>query len=164
MPLIKKKLKKVIRKILQNDLTKATIIVLLSLLPFLHDIITIRGQGVVSWLPDLGIEKMLTYSTEDGRTLVHGFSSYRVFLYTLFIHLSAAIGWSGWFLVCRKRYRFAILVPLTLSFYTVFVLLFNAKATRFGAANSKLLIVICLSILIVLRFFLNYKILQNKKP
>ena len=129
-------------------------IILISSLPYFHDLITIRGEGLAPWVPDLGIEKALTDA--DGKVM--GFSSYRVFLYTLLIHLFAHIGWVGWMLDAKgKSYRFALLVPVVLSGYTVALLLFNARATEFNEPDTKFYLTLFLSIIVILNFFINYK-------
>ncbi len=129
-------------------------IIFISSLPYLHDLITIRGEGLAPWVPDLGIEKALTDA--DGKVM--GFSSYRVFLYTLLIHLFAHIGWVGWMLDAKgKSYRFALLVPVVLSGYTVTLLLFNARATEFNEPDTKFYLTLFLSIIVILNFFINYK-------
>ena len=133
-------------------------IIFISSLPYLHDLITIRGEGLAPWVPDLGIEKALTDA--DGKVM--GFSSYRVFLYTLLIHLFAHVGWVGWMLDAKgKSYRFALLVPVVLSGYTVALLLFNARATEFNEPDNKFYLTLFLSIIVILNFFINYK---RKKP
>ncbi len=129
-------------------------IIFISSLPYLHDLITIRGEGLAPWVPDLGIEKALTDA--DGKVM--GFSSYRVFLYTLLIHLFAHVGWVGWMLDAKgKSYRFALLVPVVLSGYTVALLLFNARATEFNEPDTKFCLTLFLSIIVILNFFINYK-------
>jgi len=129
-------------------------IIFISSLPYLHDLITIRGEGLAPWVPDLGIEKALTDA--DGKVM--GFSSYRVFLYTLLIHLFAHIGWVGWMLDAKgKSYRFALLVPVVLSGYTVGLLLFNTRATEFNEPDTKFYLTLFLSIIVILNFFINYK-------
>lgn len=141
------------RTILKNLMVSLGII-FISSLPYLHDLITIRGEGLAPWVPDLGIEKALTDA--DGKVM--GFSSYRVFLYTLLIHLFAHIGWVGWMLDAKgKSYRFALLVPVVLSGYTVALLLFNARATEFNEPDTKFYLTLFLSIIVILNFFINYK-------
>lgn len=129
-------------------------IIFISSLPYLHDLITIRGEGLAPWVPDLGIEKALTDA--DGKVM--GFSSYRVFLYTMLIHLFAHVGWVGWMLDAKgKSYRFALLVPVILSGYTIALLLFNARATEFNEPDTKFYLTLFLSIIVILNFFINYK-------
>ena len=129
-------------------------IIFISSLPYLHDLITIRGEGLAPWVPDLGIEKALTDA--DGKVM--GFSSYRVFLYTMLIHLFAHVGWVGWMLDAKgKSYRFALLVPVVLSGYTIALLLFNARATEFNEPDTKFYLTLFLSIIVILNFFINYK-------
>ena len=140
------------RKGILKNLLAAIGIIFLSSLPYIHDMITIRGEGLQSWVPDFGLQELLT----DKNGKVMGFSSYRVFIYTLSIHLFAHIGWVGWMLDAKgKSYRFALLVPVVLSGYTVALLLFNARATEFNEPDTKFYITIVLSILVIVNFFIN---------
>ena len=66
-------------KILKS-LLKAMMIILLSSLPYIHDLITIRDGNYKGWVPDWGIQNFLT----DYNGYVLGFSTYRVFIYTIF--------------------------------------------------------------------------------
>ncbi len=142
------------RKGILKNLLAALGIIFLSSLPYIHDIITIRGEGMQLWVPDFGLEQWLT----DSEGKVMGFSSYRVFIYTLSIHLFAHIGWVGWMLDAKgKSYRFALLVPVVLSGYTVALLLFNARATEFDEPDTKFYITMVLGILVIANFFMNYK-------
>lgn len=129
-------------------------IVFISSLPYFHDVITIKGEGLKGWVPDFGLQELLT----DSNGKVMGFSSYRVFIYTLLIHLFAHIGWVGWMLDAKgKSYRFFLLVPVFLSAYTVALLLLNARATGFNKFDTKLYITLGLSIILILNFFINRK-------
>ena len=116
-----------------KELLGVVVIILISTMPYFHDVITERGVGVKEWVPNLGIEK--TFADEKGK--VFGFSSYRVFIYTLFIHLLAHIGFLGWMMDAKgKYYRIALSVPVFLSGYTIAVILFNERQ---GPLNSCLL-------------------------
>ncbi len=143
-----------VRRHIFKNLLAALSIVFISSLPYLHDVITIRGEGLKGWVPDFGLQELLT----DVHGGVMGFSSYRVFIYMLFIHLFSHIGWVGWFLDARgKSYRFFLLVPVILSGYTVALLLLNARATAFNEFDTKLYITLGLSIILILHFFMNRK-------
>lgn len=134
-------------------------VVIISSLPYLHDIITVRGEGLKNWVPNFGIKEYLT----DSQGYIAGFSSYRVFIYTLSIHLFAHIGWVGFFYVAKtKPYRFFILVPVTLSLYQVFIILFNYRSTKFNDVNTKIIITLIISICLILNFFLNNKTTKHE--
>lgn len=80
----------------------------LSSLPYLHEAITFEG-GLRSWVPVLGIEEFLT----DGQGKVLGFSTYRMFLYTLLIFVFSELGWAVWLYVSKhKTYYLALFVPV----------------------------------------------------
>ena len=129
-------------------------IVFISSLPYFHDVITIKGEGLKDWVPDFGLQELLT----DSSGKVMGFSSYRVFIYTLLLHLFAHIGWVGWMLDAKgKSYRFFLLVPVILSGYTVALLLLNARATAFNEFDTKIYITLGLTIILILNFFINRK-------
>ncbi len=145
------------KKILEN-LFKAVAIILLSSLPYIHDVITIKGEGLNTWVPDFGIRDLLTDA--KGKTL--GFSSYRVFIYTLFIHVFAHIGWAGWFFDAKgKLYRPFLLIPVALSFYQIGIIVSNSRSTSFNEPNVKISITILLSILLAVNFFLNNKVFKT---
>ena len=129
-------------------------IVFISSLPYLHDVITVRGGEFKGWVPNFGLQELLTDSHGD----IMGFSSYRVFVYTLLLHLFAHIGWVGWMLDAKgKSYRFFLLVPVILSGYTVALLLLNARATAFNEFDTKIYITLGLTIILILNFFINRK-------
>ena len=155
-PLIRTKSQRTILK----NLTVSILIICVSSLPYIHDLITIKGEGLAPWVPDFGLEKALTAS--DGKVM--GFSSYRVFLYTLLIHLFAHIGWVGWMMDAKgKSYRFALLVPVVLSGYTVALLLFNARATKYNEPDTKFYLTLILSLIVIFNFFFNYKLKRNSQ-
>ena len=130
-------------------------IVIMAMLPFIHDIITERGlDGVKSWVPVLGIEDVLT-GTDDK---IAGFKTYRVFIYTLGIHLFAHLGALGWFMdAWRKKYRAWILVPVAITLYQLPVIISNWSNTSLNNPSIKLYISLGICILLALNFFFNNK-------
>lgn len=147
-PWIKMRLK---RKTLK-ELMAVVGIVIISTLPYFHDVITERGVGTRSWIPNVGSESFFTGS--DGKIM--GFSSYRVFIYTVLIHLSAHIAFIGWMMDAKgKSYRIALLVPVILSGYTVAMFLFNAKETTFNSTSVKFYITIVVTIAVFIFYFLD---------
>lgn len=114
----------------------ALAIILLSTLPYFHDIIT-DSDGIKGWVPNLGIESLLT----DANGKVHGFSTYRVLLYTLLIFSFAAIGMAGWYQSARfKHYSKALLVVLISAVYHVLLIVFNLRKTIFDDINLKMIL------------------------
>ncbi|UZO80891.1 hypothetical protein NBT05_00035 [Aquimarina sp. ERC-38] len=136
----------------------ALLLSLVAMLPFIHDIISVKGEGIKEWLPDFGIEETLTYKNEDGKTKVHGFSSYRTFIYFLLLHLFAAIGWAGWAKDAKpgQPYKFFLLVPAILAIYTVLVILFDARDSNYNEANTKIFIIIAVNFLLMFWFLYRY--------
>jgi len=135
-------------------------IIMVSTLPYFHDVITERGVGTRTSIPNLGIETFLTNSEEK----VLGFSSYRVFLYTLFIHLFAHIGFVGWMMDAKgKSYRIALLVPVVLSGYTVIMLLLDAKESPLSNTSTKFFITIATTLVVFVLYFLDRRNKLNIK-
>lgn len=97
----------------------------------------------------LGIEEFLT----DVNGKVHGFSTYRVFLYTLLILLFFQIGWTIWLCVCkRKSYFLALLIPIILGWYQVGIVLLNLRKSPFNSLITKLFILLGLTVILSLFF------------
>ena len=147
------------RKIL-NYIMVALLIYFCTTLPFLHDIITNKGSGTKDWIPDLGIETFLT----DSEGKVNNYSSYRVFIYFFFLHLFAAIGWMGWHKdATGKPYKFLLILPAVLTFYTTLLILFNARDTKFNEPETKLFISFIIIAIIASFFFYKYYKTYNEK-
>jgi len=140
-------------KILENFF-KAMAIIGLSSLPYIHDVITVSGEGLKGWVPDWGLQAALADS--DGYIL--GFSSYRVFVYTILLHIFAHIGWVGWFFDARgKLYRPFLLLPVTLSLYQIGIILFNSRFSTFNEPNIKIILTIVISTILAINFYANNK-------
>ncbi len=147
-------------EILDLGFWKWLIIIGLSTLPFLHDIITEIGEGTRNFVPDLGIEKALT--DRDGYVL--GFSSYRVFLYTFFIHLGMHIAFMGWWFASQgKRYRPILLLPVTMTFYQLLIIISNSRDTTFNEPGTKLYIILGISLLLGFNFYFNNSYQKKKE-
>ena len=144
----------------QNKLSFKRILVwavlfIMALLPFFHDIITERGVGLRPWVPNFGIEEMLTNS--EG--YVRGLGSYRVLVYLFCIYLFSHLGWIGWFFDARgRKFRPFLMVPAALSFYQVVVIAMSWRETEFNSPNIKLYITIGLSVLLAINFYYNNKV------
>ncbi len=125
---------------------------LFATLPFYHDIITEIGVGLRDWVPNFGIEAMLT----DDEGYVRGLRSYRILIYLFCIYLFSHLGWIGWFMDSRgRRYRPFLLVPVALSLYQVIVIAMSWQETEFNSPSIKLYITLVLSILLAINFFYN---------
>lgn len=133
-------------------------IVALSSLPYIHDVITIRGEGLKGWVPDWGLQNWLM----DADGYILGFSSYRVFLYTFLLHLFTHIGWVGWFFDAQgKLYRPFLLVPVALSFYQLLIIISGSRLSSYNDPGIKFIITIALSLLIAINFYFNNKKIIN---
>ncbi|WP_211333204.1 hypothetical protein [Maribacter vaceletii] len=142
------------KKEILKELFKAVAIIALSSLPYIHDVITIRGGAFPAWVPDWGIEEFLTNS--EG--YIAGFSSYRVFIYTFLIHLFAHLGYVGWFFDAKdKLYRPFLLVPVSLSLYQIILILFDFRSSDLNEPHIKIVLTIAISSLLAINFFFNNK-------
>lgn len=137
-----------------NKLLIWLLLLLMATLPFYHDIVTDRAGALRSWVPDFGIEEMLT----DSKGLVRGLGNYRILVYLFCIHLFSHLGWIGWFMDSRgKRYRPFLLVPVILSLYQVIVITMSWRETEFNSPSIKLYITLGLSIILAINFYYNNK-------
>lgn len=135
------------------------ILFLMATLPFFHDIITDRAGELREWVPNFGIEAVLT----DAEGYVRGLGNYRILVYLFCIYLFSHLGWVGWFFDSRgKKYRPFLLVPAALSFYQVVIIAMSWRETEFNSPNIKLYITIGLSILLAINFYYNNKV--SPKP
>ncbi len=161
----KKSTPKIKTIILLKTLGIALLLSIVAMLPFLHDIFTARGEGVYDWVPNLGIEKMLTYTNTQGREVVNGYSSYRTFLYFLFLHVFAAIGWAGWAKDAKpgKPYKFFLLAPAILALYTSLVIIFDVRESSFNEASSKIFLILGVNFLLMVWFLYNYYKRKKRK-
>ena len=125
---------------------------IMATLPFYHDIITDRSGTLRDWVPDLGIEALLT----DGEGMVRGLGNYRILVYLFCIYLFSHLGWIGWFMDSRgKRYRPFLLVPVALSLYQVIVIAMSWRETEFNSPSIKLYVTLGLGIILAINFFYN---------
>ncbi|GMN06306.1 hypothetical protein MTsPCn5_16950 [Croceitalea sp. MTPC5] len=148
-----------LRKTTLYELVVVVGIIVVSTLPYFHDLVADRS-GVKPNVPVIGVESFLTGS--DGKIL--GFSSYRVFLYTIMIHLFAHVGFLGWMMDAKgKFYRIALLVPVVLSGYTLAVILFNARQGPFNDVNTKFIITIVTSLGVLVYYILDHRNKLNLK-
>tara|TARA_R110001583_G_scaffold135308_1_gene287093 strand:+ start:747 stop:1604 length:858 start_codon:yes stop_codon:yes gene_type:complete len=126
------------------------ILFMLAILPFLHDVITDNGGTLRPWIPNFGIEAILT----DSEGLVRGLRSYRLLIYLFSIYLLSHLGWIGWFMDSRgKRYRPFLLIPVALSLYQVIVIVMSWRETEFNSPSIKLYVTLGLGIILAINFF-----------
>lgn len=154
------KLKKMTFKIIFKTIGVALLLSVVAMLPFFHDVIIDKQTGVKDWVPNFNIEKYLT--NESGK--VRSYSSYRIFIYFMLIHVFASIGWMGWALDAKhKSYRFFLLVPACLSFFSTLVILFDARETSFNNASTKIFLIIVVNFLLMMFYFSRYYRNKSKK-
>lgn len=124
--------------------------ILISTFPYYHDIITMRGTGLKDWVPVLGIEEFLTRGERD----VWGFSTYRVFILTLFVQLFAQAVWAGWFMDAKySLYKPFLLVPVGLSLYQITMIVMVSTDTYLNKPDFKFVLVLALGILVGLIYY-----------
>lgn len=147
------------RKTILDFILAMTVLIVLSSFPFFHDIITNKDGVLPFWVPDIGIEKMLTDA--DGKVL--GYSSYRLFIYFFLINCYGLIAWVGWFLVAKnKYYRLAILTGVFSSSYHIFLILSNNRKTDLNNFEIKLTgsVIICCVLFIAYNYHKKIERLQ----
>jgi len=124
-----------------------TILIGLSLLPFLHELILDVDGNLFPWVPNFHIAESLT----DSNGKVWGYSKYRVLLYFFLIQLYTLIAWIGWFSVAKsKRYRLAILMGVASSGYHLLLIITKSRKTSFNAFDIKLVATAILGIILFL--------------
>ncbi len=128
---------------------------LIAVLPFYHDVLTERSGELRIWVPNLGMETMMTDS--DG--YVRGLGNYRILVYLFCTYLFAHLGWIGWFFDSKgSRFRPFLLVPSALSLYHVVMIVMSWRETEFNSPSIKLYITLVLSVLLAFKFYYNNKI------
>lgn len=122
-------------------------LIMVSLLPYLNEVLTIRTEKGVRWSYLFGLERLFP----DANVGVLGYSGFRMFLYTLFIFLFTSIGWGVWYYVARKAaYRKALWVPLLLGAYQIIIILGNWRGTFFNGWEVKMQIVAAASLVVLI--------------
>lgn len=130
----KKKSKIATFRFTYKEFAIALFIIVVATFPYLHDIIPLSDEAF------------------------HGFTSMRVFTYMALFHIYAHIGWlAAFFLAKGKSFRFAFLVPVVLSAYQVFLILFDLRSTELNSINLKFILFIVLSLFVVIHYFKNMK-------
>ena len=138
------------------------LIFIASTSPYFHDIITARGGlGVKDWVPQLGIEKILT----DTEGYVWGFNSYRAFLLSVSLQVFAQVGWAGWLLDSAfKLYRPFLVLPVGLSLYQIVIILFDQTDAPMNRSDIKLFVIIGISCIVCyFYFFKNKRFISNSE-
>lgn len=123
--------------------------------PYFHDIITAGGGlGVKEWIPQLGIEKILT----DVEGYVWGFNSYRVLILTIVLQIFAQIGWAGWLHdSAYKIYRPFLVIPVGLSLYQIIVIILDQSDAYLNQADVKLFVILAISSVVCYFYFFKNK-------
>lgn len=147
-------------KIVIKTLGFALLFSIIAMLPFIHDVIINKAFVTRAWVPNFGIEAWL-YDSET--QLVHGYSSYKTLVYFVLLHVFATIGWMGWAVDAKKGkpYRFFLLVPACMTFYTTLIILLDFRRTSYNEVNTKIIFIIVVNFLLMV-FYL-YRYFKNKK-
>lgn len=121
-------------------------IILVSSLPYLNEVLTVKTEGGAEWSHLFGLYQFLP----DAETRVLGFSGYRMFLYTFFIFVFTTLGWFVWFLVAKnKPYRKALLLPVILGFYQIVLMLSGLRSTTANSWEVKTVVVAFLAVVLI---------------
>jgi len=146
------------KKILDFSLAM-TILVVLSSLPFLHELIIDSNGNLYSWVPDLNIANSLV----DANGKILGYSRYHVFLYFLLIQVYTLIAWIGWFSVSKnKSYHFAILMGVFSSAYQILLIISNSRKTNFNNIDVKLIGTAVIGVLLYIIYYYFHKLKRKK--
>ncbi len=144
------------KKIITSQIILVWLLIFIaSTSPYVHDIITARGGvGVKDWIPQLGIEKLLT----DTEGYVWGFNSYRAFLLSISLQIFAQIGWAGWLHdSAYKLYRPFLVLPVGLSLYQIVIILFDQTNSSMNRPDIKLLLIMTIGAVICYFYFFKNK-------
>ena len=121
-------------------------IILVSSLPYLNEVLTVKTEGGAAWSHLFGLNRFLP----DAETGVLGFSGYRMFLYTFFIFVFTTLGWSVWFLAAKnKLYRKALLIPAALGLYQIVMILGGLRSTIVNSWEVKTGIILLMAVVLV---------------
>lgn len=138
-----------------NKLITYGLLLIIAVLPFYHDVLTDRDGLLRSWMPNFGLETILT----NNEGFVYGFLSYRALVYFFCIHLFAHLGWIGWFMDAKgKRFRPFLLMPIAQSLYQLIVIIMSWWESRLNDVDIKLYITLVLCIFLAINFFYNNKV------
>lgn len=137
-------------------------IFLVSMIPYLYDIVTLPGEGVKDWIPVLGIEKLLTVSEGN----VWGFNSYRAFIYTLMVQVFAQIGWVGLLMDSKyKLYMPFVWVPVGLTLYQILLIIVQRSETHFNHPDNKFYLTLAIAFSAAVFFlYKNKNLIQRRVP
>lgn len=117
-----------------KELGVAMVIIAIATFPYLHDVLPLSEEPF------------------------HGFSTMRVFGYMLLMNLFAHFGWlTAFFIAKGKSYRFAFLVPVCLSAYQIFIILFDLRDSELNTINTKFILFITLSLFVVINYFRTHR-------
>lgn len=129
-------------------------ILIVSTLPYLHNIISTEDGKPKEWLPNLGIYE--TFASTDGIFL--GYSSYGIFVYMASVSFSYLFAWFCALHFAQNRpYRFVFYFPVTLSAYQFLLVIFNLRHTQLNDLSSKVILVFVVALLCIFNYFLNKK-------
>ena len=111
--------------------TFSILIVLISTLPYIHDLI------------DVGVKEGFL-----------GFSDFRVFLFILLNHVFALFGWMLAFYLAKGRsWRFVLMIPLFSVSYEIILKILNLRSTSLNDLDVKFTLLIILSLIIIVWYF-----------
>lgn len=125
-------------------------LVILSVFPYIHDIVSPRGQGMLPWVPFDGFEGFVRLGDRD----YWGFLSYRALVLTLFVQLLAQVVWAGWWIDSKYNlYKPFLLVPVGLSLYQLVLIVMMKNDSYLNKPDFKFIGLLILGVLIGLIYY-----------
>ena len=123
--------KKTKSKNLTYSLIVGVVILVLSILPYLHDFDALKGKKGFS-----------------------GFSSLRVGVWAVSLFLFAICGWILAFINSKgKHYRFAILAPIAMAVFQLFIYVLDSRQSQINSFNFKVVFNFIFILILILIFF-----------
>lgn len=138
----KQSIGKKLRTRTHDSLWVVVVLIFVSSLPYLNEVLTVKTEEGAEWAHLFGLNRFMP----DAETRVLGFSGYRMFLYTFLMFLFTTLGWLAWYLASKnKLYRKALLVPVSLGFYQIVMILGGWRSTLANSWEVKVGLILILS-------------------
>lgn len=127
-------------------------ILLATMLPYLHSVISDIEGNPKKWIPNIGFVK--NFSSMDGKIL--GYSTYEVFIYMASVNFSYMFAWLCALHFAQNRpYRFVLYFPAALSVFQFLLVIFNLRETQLNELSTKILIVLIVALILIINYFFN---------
>jgi hypothetical protein len=127
-------------------------ILLATMLPYLHSVVSDQEGNPRKWVPNIGFVK--NFTSTDGKIL--GYSTYEVFVYMASVNFSYMFAWLCALHFAQNRpYRFVLFFPAALSTYQFLIVIFNLRETQLNELSTKIVIVLIVALIIIINYFFN---------